>query len=67
MEKDDLKAEGLHDVTCVLDDGEELLKPVWDKNSMLKAVKVSSNACVAVLRSSICLRCGIGLLPIPII
>ena len=41
VEKNDLRAELLTEVLCQRDDGEEVLKPVWDTALSLKAVKVA--------------------------
>ena len=43
VEKDDLKAELLTEVTCVRDDADEVLQPMWDKDGTLKAMKVTAN------------------------
>ena len=41
VEKNDLRAELLTEVLCQRDDGDEVLKPVWDTALSLKAVKVA--------------------------
>ena len=42
IEKDDLRAELLTEVLSARDDGDDTLRPVWDANMNLKAIKVSS-------------------------